>query len=193
MIIKLGEIAEIHAGQSIREKIENTTDGSYYIIQIKDVDSLLGINQSSLYKTNIKGKGTPKLVNKGDLLFVPRVFRESLPYSVVVNIDIPNLIVAPTFYLISVNKEFIRTEYLCWFINSDAYGGKFFKKNAWGSSILNIPKNILIEMEVIVPPLNIQDKFVNFITATRKEKEIMDQLYQKRLTFIDEAVNKYLN
>ncbi|NOT78917.1 MAG: hypothetical protein HOP07_07925 [Bacteriovoracaceae bacterium] len=193
MIVKLGELTQIHAGQSIRDKIENTANGDYYIIQIKDVDSLLGVKKSSLYRTNIKGKGVPKLVKRGDLLFVPRVFRESLPYSVVVNLDLPNLIVAPTFYILTVNQELIRTEYLNWFINSDAHGGKFFKKNAMGSSILNIPKTVLLEMDIIVPPLSVQDNFIKLMAAAKKEKEIMDQLCQKRVAFIDEAINKYLN
>jgi restriction endonuclease S subunit len=193
MIVKLGELTQIHAGQSIRDKIENTANGDYYIIQIKDVDSLLGVKKSSLYRTNIKGKGVPKLVKRGDLLFVPRVFRESLPYSVVVNLDLPNLIVAPTFYILTVNQELIRTEYLNWFINSDAHGGKFFKKNAMGSSILNIPKTVLLEMDIIVPPLSVQDNFIKLMVAAKKEKEIMDQLCQKRVAFIDEAINQYLN
>ena len=192
MIRKLGELTQIHAGQSIRDKIENTANGDYYIIQIKDVDSQFGIKKSSLYRTNIKGKGVPKLVNQGDLLFVPRVFRESLPYSVVVNLDLPNLIVAPTFYIMAVNQDVIRTEYLNWFINSDAHGGKFFKKNAMGSSILNIPKAVLLEMDVIVPPLSVQDNFIKLMLASKKEKEIMDQLCQKRVAFIDEAINNYI-
>ncbi|MBF0314308.1 MAG: restriction endonuclease subunit S [Oligoflexia bacterium] len=193
MITKLGNLVEIHAGQSIRNKIDNIANGDYFIIQIKDIDRHIGVNLPSLYKTNMKGKGTPKLVKKGDLLFVPKVFRESLPYSVVVNLDLPNLIVAPTFYTLSVKPSLIRTEYLNWFINSGAHGGKFFKKNAMGSSILNIPKTVLTEMEIIVPPLPVQDNFIKLMAATKKEKEIMDNLCQKRIAFIDEAINQYLN
>lgn len=190
MIKKLGDLAEIHIGQSIRDKIDNIKDGEFLIVQMKDVDRDQGINESSLYRTNIKGK--PRLVKQGDLLFVPRVFRESLPYSVSVELQKPNLIAAPTFYIITVNEDMIRVEYLNWFINSEAHGGKFFRKNALGSSILNIPKSVLVDMEIIVPPLLKQDQFVKVIKATEREKELMEKLVAKRNSFMSEAINKFI-
>lgn len=190
MIKKLGDIANIHIGQSIRDKIENIKDGEFLIVQMKDVVRGQGVNESTLYQTNIKGK--PRLVKKGDLLFVPRVFRESLPYSVSVEIEKANLIAAPTFYIITVDESLLRAEYLNWFINSETHGGKFFRKNVLGSSILNIPKSVLTEMEVITPPISKQDQIIKIIKATKREQEIMEELKAKRNSFISEAVNKFI-
>ena len=53
MVKKLGELAEIHVGQSIRDKIENVEDGEFFIVQMKDVVRGQGVNESSLYRTNI--------------------------------------------------------------------------------------------------------------------------------------------
>lgn len=188
--MKLGDLAETHIGQSIRDKIENIPGGEFLIVQMKDVSKDSGINQASLYHTNIKGK--PRLVRRGDLLFVPRVFRESLPYSVLVDIQKPKLIAAPTFYIITTNEKLIRAEYLNWFINSEIHGGKFFRRNALGGSVLNIPKSALMEMEVIVPPLEKQDQFVKIIQATSREKELMQTLIAKRNSFMNEAINKFI-
>jgi restriction endonuclease S subunit len=192
MINKLSELADIHIGQPIRDKIDNIIDGQFYIVQMKDVGKDAGVHQASLYRTNIKGRIGPRLVKKGDLLFVPRVFRESLPYSVIVDVDLKNLIVAPAFYVISVNHDLIRTEYLNWFINSESHGGKFFKRNAIGSSVLNIPKSVLTEMEIITPSLQDQDRFVKLIQATKTEKTIMESLFKKRVAFMNEAINHYI-
>lgn len=189
MIRKLGDIANIHIGQSIRDKIENVEDGEFFIVQMKDVARGRGINEASFYRTNIKGK--PRLVNKGDLLFVPRVFRESLPYSVPVVTNLPNLIAAPTFYIISVDENLIRAEFLNWFINSETHGGKFFRKNALGSSILNIPKNVLTEMEIVVPPLEKQVLFIKIIEAAKREQELMENLTAKRNSLMNEVINQF--
>lgn len=192
MIRKLRETAEIYLGQSIRDKIENIPSGTHFIVQMKDVFKNSGVKPESLYKINLKGRIEPKLVKKGDLLFVSRVFRGSLPYSVLVNTDLPNLVAAPTFTILSVNKDIVRAEYLNWFINSETHGGKYFKKNAMGSSILNIPKSVLGDMEVPIPSLERQDKIIKLIQTAEREKEIMESLSEKRRAFMDEILAKYI-
>ena len=191
MIKKLSEITEIYLGQPIRDKIDNEPKGDYFIAQMKDVDKESGIDKKSLYRTNLKGRTEPRLVRKGDLLFVSRVFRGSLPYSVYVNIDLPKFVAAPTFHILSVKKEIVRAEYLHWFINSEAHGGKFFRVNAMGSSVLNIPRSVLNDMEVIVPSLQEQDRFVKLIQAVKQEEEIMASLVLKRKLYMSEAINQF--
>ncbi|MDZ4676292.1 MAG: restriction endonuclease subunit S [Oligoflexia bacterium] len=193
MIKKLSEVTDIYLGQPIRDKIENTPSGDFFIVQMKDVTKDSGVKTEALYKINLKGRIGPRLVKKGDLLFVPRVFRGSLPYSVLVDADLPNLVAAPTFNILSVKKNLIRAEYLHWFINSEIHGGKFFKQNAMGSSVLNIPKNLLNEMEVVLPPLQQQDRFIKLIQAANLEKEIMEALVEKRRVLVDATLTKFSN
>ena len=191
MIRKLSEVTDIYLGQPIRDKIENTPSGEYFIVQMKDVARDSGVKADTLYKINLKGRTGPRLIKKGDLLFVSRVFRGSLPYSVLVNVDLANLVASPTFNILSVNKDLIRAEYLHWFINSELHGGKYFKLNAMGSSVLNIPKGVLSEMEVMVPPIQEQDRFIKLIQAANREKKIMETLVEKRRTFIDAVLTKF--
>lgn len=191
MIRKLSDVTDIYLGQPIRDKIENIPGGDYFIVQMKDVGKDTGVKAGSLYKTHLKSRVGPRLVKKGDLLFVSRVFRGSLPYSVLVDADLPNLVAAPTFHILSVNKDVVRAEYLHWFINSDVYGGKYFKKNAMGSSVLNIPKSVLSEMEVVLPPLQEQDRFIKLLESVRREKEIMETLVEKRRAFMEAILTKY--
>lgn len=191
MIRKLSEVTDIYLGQPIRNRIENSPSGDYLIVQMKDVDKDAGVKTDTLYRTHLKGRTGPRLIRKGDLLFVSRVFRGSLPYSVLVGEDLPNLVAAPTFNILSVKKERVRPEYLHWFINSEAYGGRFFKQNAMGSSVLNIPKHVLSDMEIVVPPLPEQDRFVGLIQAAHREKEIMQAIVEKRRAFMDGILNKF--
>ena len=191
MIRKLSEVTDIYLGQPIRDRIENIPFGDYLIVQMKDVDKDSGVNAETLYRTNLKGRTGPRLIKRGDLLFVSRVFRGSLPYSVLVSKDLPNLVAAPTFHILSVNKDRVRAEYLHWFINSELYGGRFFKQNAMGSSVLNIPKNLLNEMEVVLPSLQDQDRFIKLIKAAHQEKEIMQALVEKRRAFMDGILKNF--
>jgi len=191
MIRKLSEVTDIYLGQPIRDRIENSPSGDYLIVQMKDVDKDAGVRTDTLYRTHLKGRTGPRLIRKGDLLFVSRVFRGSLPYSVLVGEDLPNLVAAPTFNILSANMERLRPECLHWFINSEAYGGRFFKQNAMGSSVLNIPKHVLSEMAIVIPPLHEQDRFVGLIQAAHREKEIMQTIVEKRRAFMDGILNKF--
>lgn len=191
MIRKLSEVTDIYLGQPIRDRIENTPSGEYLIVQMKDVSKDEGVKTDGLYRIHLKGRTGPRLIKQGDLLFVSRVFRGSLPYSVLVNTDIPNLVAAPTFHILSVKQDRVRAEYLHWFINSEIHGGRFFKQNAMGSSVLNIPKNVLSEMEIVLPPLQEQDRFINLIRAATREKQIMQALIEKRRTFMDGILNQF--
>lgn len=191
MIRKLSEVSDIYLGQPIRDRIENTPSGDYLIVQMKDVDKETGVKTETLYHTHLKGRTGPRLLKKGDLLFVSRVFRGSLPYSVLVNADLPNLVAAPTFHILAVKQDRVRAEYLHWFINSEIHGGRFFKQNAMGGSVLNIPKNVLSEMEIILPSMQEQDRFIKLIRAVSREKEIMQALIEKRRAFMDGILNQF--
>lgn len=193
MIRKLSEITDIYLGQPIRDRIDNTPSGKYFIVQMKDVAKDSGVKVDELFKVNLKGRIGPRLVKKGDLLLVSRVFRGSLPYSVLVDVDLPNLIAAPTFHIVSVNKEVVRPEYLHWYINSEVYGGRFFTQNAMGSSVLNIPKNVFSEMAIVLPPLDVQDRFIKLIQAASREKEVMLALVENRRVFLEAFMDGYLN
>ena len=85
----------------------------------------------------------------------------------------------------------MRAEFLHWYINSEVHGGRYFKKNAMGGSVLNIPKAVLSEMEVVLPPLADQDRFIQLIHAANREKEIMKSLVAKRSALLDEALGKF--
>ena len=191
MTKKLSEISNIYIGQSIRDRIVNMPDGDLYIIQIKDADKTEGINQHTLYKMRFKGNSPPRYIKKDDLLFVSRFFRNSQPYSVLVNLDQPNVIAAPNFYIISVNQEVARPEYLHWYLNSEAHGGKFFKAHALGSSALNVSKANLGELPVRLPPLEEQDRFIKLIYAAKKERELMNSIAQKRQNYLNEIITAY--
>ena len=56
MIRKLSEVTDIYLGQPIRDKIENTPSGDYFIVQMKDVTKDSGVKAETLYKTNLKGR-----------------------------------------------------------------------------------------------------------------------------------------
>ena len=122
---------------------------------------------------------------------MPRVFRESLPYAALVTAELPNLVAAPTIYILSVNHDRVRPEYLHWFINSEAHVGRFFRQNAMGTAVLNIPISVLGDLDVVLPSIPEQDHFIKLVHAANKERQIMKTLVEKRRVFMENILTTY--
>ena len=192
MIRKINDLADIYTGQSIRGKISHKPSGEYCIVQMRDVSPQKSFKKADLCRMDLKS-GTPKLIKKGDLLFISKAGLGTTPFSIVVKEEITNLIASPLFYIIRVKSNEVHPEHLNWYINSSSQSRRFFKKNAMGTMVLNVRKETLSEMEVILPPLPIQETFVELIKLVSKEHQIMDKIYQKRKQLMDSIIaNSFL-
>ncbi len=187
MIRKINDLADIYPGQSIRGKINHKPGGEYCIVQMRDVSPSRGFQKANLCRMDLKS-GTPKLIKKGDLLFISKTGPGTSPFSIVVKEEIKNLIASPLFYIIRVKSKEVHPEYLSWYINFSSQSRRFFKKNAMGTMVLNVRKETLSEMEVILPPLSIQETFVELIKLASKEHQIMDKIYQKRKQLMNSII-----
>ena len=61
-----------------------------------------------------------------------------------------------------------------------------------GTMVLNVPKKVFSEMEVILPPFSIQEKFIKFMNLANEEHKIMDKIYQKRKQLMDSMITNSL-
>ena len=57
-----------------------------------------------------------------------------------------------------------------------------------GTMVLNVRKETLSEMEVILPPLSMQETFVELMKLVSKEHQIMDKIYQKRKQLMNSII-----
>ena len=185
---KIRCLANIFPGQSIRGRVNHQPRGKYLIAQMRDVSPYKGLDKATLSRMNLKEGVTPKLVKKGDLLFISKSGLGATPFSIIVKEDIKNLIASPLFYIIRVKASEAYPEYLNWYINSSSQSQRFLKKNAMGSVVLSVPKRVFSEMEIILPPLSIQKKWVQWTRLAHKEYEVMGQIYKKRKQLMDAII-----
>ena len=167
-------------------------DGRFRLVQMKDVALGRGIERSGLYRVNFKDRAKLRLVRKGDILFVARAALGSCPYSVLVEEECDNLVASSLFYIIRADTKLVLPSYLNWYINAASWGEKYLRKHAVGTAVLNIPKPVLVEMPVVLPPLDVQRKLAAVVALIDEESRLATALTQKRQRVVETIVSDFI-
>jgi hypothetical protein len=173
---KLSEIAEVFSGQSIRGAIDKNTNGLYKIVTSKAISEDRELKLFRCPTIDLSSESSkPKLILRGDILFVLKFHKTSTPYSVLMNATCKNLVCSPSFLVIRVNHEIVLPEYLDWWLNSSEQMTKFYRANTKGNGrTAFITKRALIGAKVPVASIG-------------KQKGILNQLWQAKQSLSEET------
>ena len=164
MKVKLKEVAKIYAGYPFRSKVLVSETGSYIAVQPKDVQPN-GIIKYSNNKLNPIPEPKPvHILKQGDILFLSKLS----PKAIYIEQPKSNAVPSTSFLIIRPDLNKLYPRFLVWYLNQP-FAQKILKKSAQGSSIINIPKKILINIELDLPEL--------------KTQKIIAELYQLSLNY----------
>ena len=174
---KLGDLTNIRSGHPFRSKVKHTPDNwDFYVLQLKDVQKNCHIDLTQATQVNMGKEKTPRPLQRGDILLRAR---GGYYYSGLFNGDMPNVIAAGQFFILSPNTDIIDPAYLCWYLNQPITQ-QYLKKNDTGSNIPMINKQTISNFPVKLPSLNTQHKIASIHQSWMKEKELTDQLLNNR-------------
>ena len=177
--MKLKEFSTIQIGYQHNKKIDPISDGTYKIIQIKDIDDNHNIIPDSMFRIKPKRKRLVEryLVNKGDVLFLSRGQRK---FATAIDIPMENTIAAGHFFILKFDASKILPKYLEWYINQPP-AQKFLHSMAKrGTHMPIIGKSEFEQMKVNIPPLQVQAKIVKLSKLLRQEDELVEKIKEKR-------------
>lgn len=199
MKIRLGEIVDVQIGYQHREKIGAASDGTYKLIQVKDVvkegdrfseffEPSVGIWTGSLYRVTPKGDPDRYRVGPGDVLFLARGSRNFAipiePRSVRPGgVDWGNVVVGSYFFILRPRPDRLFPEYLAWAINQPP-AQKQLDDMAHGSHMKLIPKKRFEELEIDLPPVEVQKKIVRLNALAERERHLTETIQVKRAELV---------
>jgi restriction endonuclease S subunit len=128
-------------------------------------------------------------LKKGDILFKAKSNKN---VAGVVTRDIGTAVPTAHYLVVRVKADLIIPEYLAWFMNQKP-ARKFLEARSAGTTIPIVTKKVLENMEVIIPPVETQQKVAAVADLLLKEKEIMEQLIGKRKEFVEESLLKIID
>lgn len=168
--VKLEEIADIRLGMPFKTAINDLGDiGKCYLIQTKDIDTEGVLRMEDLARVSPPVDPKKHYLHDGDILlrlrgpiFAAGVFTSSktLP-SVTSNQNA----------IIKCKENNVLPDYLQWYINSPL-GQNYFHTMSEGTNITKVSLKIVSDMEVKLPPLDVQTNIVRIKNNWEKQRDI---------------------
>ena len=178
MTYKLKDIASINTG--FYKKPDPEGNATYLQGKHFDMTGKLKGDVVLSYDVWIDERAEKHVLRNQDLLFVAKGEnnRTCMYYE-----HYGKAVASSLFFVIRINQYDLLPEYLHWFMNTPSTQ-KRIERFSKGSHIPSVSKKSLRELEVQIPPINIQEKILEVDQVWQKEKEITHQiLTQKELYY----------
>src|SRR5438105_1042307 len=111
--LKISDIAKISSGYHFRGSVDAAPVGNLPVIQAKDIGEDLRFNSQALRRVRLEGNSDRYRVHPGDVLFLSRGHRR---WAIVVEDVLPDTIAPSYMFIVRLDRNRVRPEYLAWFL-----------------------------------------------------------------------------
>ncbi|SOE21211.1 Type I restriction modification DNA specificity domain-containing protein [Spirosomataceae bacterium TFI 002] len=164
----ISNIATIKSGVYAK----TATEGDCLYLQGKDFSESGELDTSLAPSVRVADANPKHFLNHNDILLLAR--GDNNAAFLFTNTEYPAL-ASPTFLVLTVNEFDIQPEFLLWYLNS-YLGQKRLKRESKGSSIQSITIKTLANIEIDIPPMNIQDQIVAIANLSTRRTKLSTEL-----------------
>lgn len=172
----LSELASISAGYPFRGKIDALPEGGVAVIQMRNADPEAGIDWDSLSHVELPRASEKSYLRADDIILSTRGGR-NFPY-LIPECSRP-VVCSPHFFVIRVHAGAILPKFLAWQMRQKPCQDHF-ATGATGSYILNLTRDVVAGLPVVVPPQEAQHLIVEMDTAAKAERALLTELIDNR-------------
>jgi restriction endonuclease S subunit len=177
---KLKEIANVHAGLTVRKASRTARTHLYSIIQIRNVSEFGTLELNEMAEAPLEEVPPRFFLGKGDVLFCARGTRTQAAPCVV---GVDHVVVGSQFFILRLAGEAVLPEYLAWYINQQP-AQRYLNERKSGSHVRMILRDDLLDLPVTVPPLTVQRQILELRRLQVKEQSLLNRLRQRRLDLL---------
>jgi len=182
---RLKDIADIRTGYQFRGRVESNPDGAVKVIQIKDLADHQRIRTDDLVTVKLD-RPDQYLTQAGDVLFLSRGHRL---FATSVFQAPPNTIATGYFFIMRPKGHVVLAPYLAWYLNQPVFQ-EALRPMVRGSHMPLVAKADFQELEIQIPPLEVQEKIVGFNDLMEEERRLVAQLHDKRAELLRALAEK---
>jgi restriction endonuclease S subunit len=186
----LKEIASASMGHLFPSKVEHDPDGQVRVLQLRNIKED-GLDMNDLIHITISSPDAIKpryYLGKGDILFRARYTPN---VAVMIEKDLEPTIAASPIIMIRVKPKQIDPGYLVWFLNHPL-GQAQIERKSRGSNLQMVNKSALADVEIDLPPMQIQQQIAEVARLQRQERKLVEEIAEKRQQFLDTALMQCL-
>jgi hypothetical protein len=178
--MKLGDVATIRLGVSLRSKLAADPGGPVAVIQAKDLPDGGSLRESEILRTFEIDPTPEQLVQPGDLVMQSR----GLHYKVaVVERPIPHCVAASPLYVVRPKKGVVDPHFIA-FLLRRVETQAVLRRLAAGTHVPQFTREALSELYLPVPSMPIQRDIAYAAGLIEKEQQIVSKLCDLRLTLL---------
>ena len=177
---RMSQIAEIKSGYLFKEGIKSDKEGNVSVVQLKDVNDRGVLKPHDLQRISLDKIDSGNFLAVGDILLKAKTNK---PVSAVVKEQLPSTIATAHYFVISIKKSDVLPGYLAWYLNQRP-AQIYFDRNAGGTRIQVINKQLLSELEVVVPDLKTQEKIEKIYELHQKEQDLVEAIKERKHALI---------
>lgn len=175
--VKLSDWAEIRSGLVLaRKQSTSPTQNNYKLLTLKSINPKGYIEEDLLDDYfAIERLNENYISQMGDI-----VVRTSSPYTaVLIDKETQGIVVSSYFTIIHSNKNMLKPEYLYWLLNNEETF-KTIQKNNFGNILGSIRPQFFSDLEVLLLPLNEQEKISELNLLFKKEQQLLIALKEQK-------------
>ena len=173
----LNSLASIAAGYPLRGAVDALPVGDVAVIQMGNVHPETGVDWSSTQRIALPSRRSANFLASEDVIFTTRGTRN---FALALG-QIPGLAVcSPHFFVMRVIDPCrIIPAFLAWQINQRP-AQEYLRREATGSYILNIRREVIANLSLAIPPLEQQRAIIALADAARAERGALTRLIDNR-------------
>ena len=184
--MKLSDIFEILSGYTFRSAISTTKDGNLYLLQSSDLSDSFFIDHQILPRITYKAPDTDAFVKHGDIVLSSR----GLIQASIIRSRKQTILASSSIFILRPQGEDVLSEYVAIYINS-IKGQKGFSRFSTGGSIQSITKNDLGNIEIPIPPLEIQKELCKLNINIADQSTFLLRKLEINHNILNEIINFY--
>ena len=173
----LRDIADIQIGYPFRGRVKPDSNGTHFVIQIKDIDKSQHLCIDDLDKVIPPGAPPDKYqVRDGDVLFLSRGHRN---FAIPVHDPPDYTIVASYFYILRPKTSEVLPGYMAWWINQEP--AQSYLRSVSGGSHMPIVRRAEFELlEIQIPNVETQQTIIQLDELLCREQYLLSEIDKRR-------------
>lgn len=181
--LSLKEVAQIQSGYLSRQGVSSNPSGTHRLLQAKDVTPEQGVVLGGAVRFNPQRNPELYKVNQGDILITARG-QDHRPC--LVTEDLVDALASNVFYIIRIHEDRVLPAYLAWWLSRPDSQARI-GAGSRGTAIGYITRQVIEELPVVVPALEIQAQVANAIELWYRKQSLQVRLDLKREQLIQAA------
>lgn len=173
----LKQVSAISAGHPIRGAVDVLPPGDVTVVQMRDVGTETGVDWFDAARVTLPPARSTDFLAPGEIIFTTRGTRN---FALALDAVPGPAVCSPHFFVIRLaDPATIVPGFLAWQMNQRP-AQEHFQREATGSYILNIRREVVETLPIVVPPVERQHAIMAFAQAAGAERAALGRLIDNR-------------